>query len=127
MLKRISDAQQALMQAWAAHKLVFNVDQQKILKKINLGVSTYRLVSWTGKRRSSAALASQPIRHILELALAACSASEVAMFARGCRDMALQMRRVLILMAHKGYEILKILKLKHRLQCVDCVCIYTST
>lgn len=90
------------------------VDRQREINKVQVinkfwAQRTHRLISCTGKRRSSAALAAQPIRQTLlpppPFALASASASFwtaaaasvlAERFALGCSDMALQMRRLLM-------------------------------
>lgn len=86
--------------------------KEKEIKEV-INLRTHRLASCTGKRRSSAAVATQPIRQILLLLLLASAsallwtaavtlaAALAPRLALGCSDIALQMRRLLILQSLK--------------------------
>lgn len=89
-----------------------SAEKEKEIKEV-INLRTHRLASCTGKRRSSAAVATQPIRQILALLLLASASALLwtaavtlasalaARLALGCSDIALQMRRLLMLRSLK--------------------------
>lgn len=112
--KRICTAQQAQLEpvlrlcVCVRISICRSAEKEKEIKEV-INLRTHRLASCTGKRRSSAAVAMQPIRQILVLLLLLASASAlmgtaaatlastlIARLALGCSDIALQMRRLLI-------------------------------